>query len=156
MFKREMDDFVKERGQNEDQFNVEVPIPNAVYPWSKDYKPIKPKYFNRVHMGHEWNKYNQTHYDKENPPPKVIMGYKFNIFYPELVDMSKTPNYFVEECENNDYKVIRFHASAPYEDIAFLITSKEWEYNHKQGFRCAFERGVLKLWFHLKRYKYRR
>lgn len=29
--------------------------------------------------GFEWNKYNQTHYDMENPPPKIVQGYKFNV-----------------------------------------------------------------------------
>ena len=40
----------------------------------------------RIHTGYEWNKYNQTHYDHDNPPPKVVQGYKFNIFYPDLID----------------------------------------------------------------------
>ena len=30
-------------------------------------------------QGYEWNKYNQTHYDTDNPPPKVVQGYKFNV-----------------------------------------------------------------------------
>lgn len=42
-----------------------------VYWWHDKYRPRKPKYFNRVHTGYEWNKYNQTHYDHDNPPPKV-------------------------------------------------------------------------------------
>ena len=53
--------------------------------WAQKYRPRKPKYFSRVIKGYEWNKYNQTHYDHENPPPKVIQGYKFNLFYPDLV-----------------------------------------------------------------------
>lgn len=57
------------------------------------YAPRKPKYFNRIHTGYEWNKYNQTHYDTENPPPKVVQGYKFNIFYPDLLDKSVAPTY---------------------------------------------------------------
>jgi hypothetical protein len=57
------------------------------------YAPRKPKYFNRIHTGYEWNKYNQTHYDTENPPPKVVQGYKFNIFYPDLLDRSVPPTY---------------------------------------------------------------
>ncbi len=57
-----------------------------VYWWNEKYRPRKPKYFNRVHTGYEWNKYNQTHYDSDNPPPKVVQGYKFNIFYPDLID----------------------------------------------------------------------
>jgi hypothetical protein len=43
-----------------------------VYWWHEKYRPRKPKYFNRVHTGYEWNKYNQTHYDSDNPPPKVV------------------------------------------------------------------------------------
>ena len=43
-----------------------------VYWWHEKYKPKKPKYYNRVHTGYEWNKYNQTHYDQDNPPPKVV------------------------------------------------------------------------------------
>ena len=28
--------------------------------WHDKYRPRKPKYFNRVHTGYEWNKYNQV------------------------------------------------------------------------------------------------
>lgn len=49
----------------------------------------------RVHTGFEWNKYNQTHYDMDNPPPKIVQGYKFNIFYPDLIDKNTTPEYFL-------------------------------------------------------------
>ena len=38
------------------------------------YKPRKPRFFNRVKCGFEWNKYNQTHYDRETPPPKFVQG----------------------------------------------------------------------------------
>lgn len=30
-------------------------------------------------QGFEWNKYNQTHYDTDSPPPKIVQGYKFNV-----------------------------------------------------------------------------
>ena len=46
--------------------------PPQVYWWHEKYKPKKPKFYNRVHTGYEWNKYNQTHYDQDNPPPKVV------------------------------------------------------------------------------------
>lgn len=49
----------------------------------------------RVHTGFEWNKYNQTHYDMDNPPPKIVQGYKFNIFYPDLIDKNSTPEYHI-------------------------------------------------------------
>ena len=64
-----------------------------MYWLNEKYKPRKPKYFNRVHTGYEWNKYNQTHYDQDNPPPKVVQGYKFNIFYPDLMDKETAPEY---------------------------------------------------------------
>lgn len=33
------------------------------YDWSDRYRPRKPRYFNRVHTGFEWSRYNQTHYE---------------------------------------------------------------------------------------------
>lgn len=53
-------------------FGGEVAVESQVYWWHEKYRPRKPKYFNRVHTGYEWNKYNQTHYDSDNPPPKVV------------------------------------------------------------------------------------
>jgi len=98
-----------------------------------------------------------SHYDHDNPPPKIVQGYKFNIFYPDLIDKSKAPRYFLEGVsESSDTCTIRFHAGPPYEDIAFKIVNREWEYSHKKGFKCVFERGVLHLWINFKRYRYRR
>ncbi|KAK6246548.1 hypothetical protein SCA6_009638 [Theobroma cacao] len=127
------------------------------YWWHDKYRPRKPKYFNRVHTGYEWNKYNQTHYDHDNPPPKIVQGYKFNIFYPDLVDKTKAPGYTIEKDGNGtETCVIRFHAGPPYEDIAFRIVNKDWEYSHKKGFKCTFEHGILIIYFNFKRYRYRR
>ena len=50
--------------EEEELFNVEVSIARPTsYNWEDKYRPRKPKYFNRVHTGYEWNKYNQTHYE---------------------------------------------------------------------------------------------
>jgi hypothetical protein len=89
-----------------------------VYWWHDKYRPRKPKYFNRVHTGYEWNKYNQTHYDHDNPPPKVVQGYKFNIFYPDLIDKTKAPTFVIEPdptSKNGETCMLRFHAGPPYE-----------------------------------------
>ncbi|KAJ3399740.1 hypothetical protein HDV05_001564, partial [Chytridiales sp. JEL 0842] len=143
--------------EDEEAFNEEINIARKTYLWSDKYKPRKPRYFNRVHTGFEWNKYNQTHYDADNPPPKVVQGYKFNIFYPDLIDKSKTPTYKIEKDEGYpDTVILRFIAPAPYEDIAFRIVNREWEHSHKKGFRSSFDRGVLQLHFHFKRHFYRR
>lgn len=80
---------------DEAEFAVETKLDTEVYLWSDKYRPRKPRYFNRVHTGFEWNKYNQTHYDMDNPPPKIVQGYKFNIFYPDLIDKNTTPQYFL-------------------------------------------------------------
>lgn len=42
------------------------------YWWHDKFRPRKPRYFNRVKTGYDWNKYNQTHYDHDNPPPKTV------------------------------------------------------------------------------------
>lgn len=86
---------------DEAEFSVETKLDSEVYLWSDKYRPRKPRYFNRVHTGFEWNKYNQTHYDMDNPPPKIVQGYKFNIFYPDLINKSSTPQYFLVRENNN-------------------------------------------------------
>ncbi|KAL3913707.1 MAG: hypothetical protein SGILL_006381 [Bacillariaceae sp.] len=129
---------------------------NKAYSWQDRYAPRKPRYFNRVRTGFDWNKYNQTHYDSENPPPKIVQGYKFNIFYPDLVDPTKTPQYFLEPADSNDFCILRFHTGPPYEDIAFKIINREWNKSRKRGFRSTFERGVLSLYFNFTTHWYRR
>ena len=54
----------KDLDEEEELFNLEENIVNPTsYNWEDKYRPRKPRYFNRVHTGYEWNKYNQTHYE---------------------------------------------------------------------------------------------
>lgn len=142
----------------EARFSVEVGVGGPQqYIWSEKYRPRKPRYFNRVHTGFEWNKYNQTHYDIDNPPPKIVQGYKFNIFYPDLIDPMNTPKFTVVPCaDNKDFAVLRIASGPPYEDIAFKIVSREWEFSHRRGYRCNFHNKIFQLWFHFKKHRYRR
>lgn len=128
---------------------------------------VKPRFFNRVRTCYEWNKYNQTHYDSENPPPKTVQGYRFNIFYPTLSESqlsdalsgktSAPPSYKLEQdMTNPDMKIIRFRAAGPYDEVVFRIQSDEWDMSHRQGFKCAFEGGVLRLHFWFKSQRYTR
>ncbi|KAA8911007.1 mid region of cactin-domain-containing protein [Sphaerosporella brunnea] len=155
---------------NEEIFTGEEEVNTTKPAWADKYRPRKPRYFNRVQMGYEWNKYNQTHYDHDNPPPKVVQGYKFNIFYPDLIDKSKAPTYRIEReggrkrgqsfapAGEEDTCLIRFIAGPPYEDIAFRIVDKEWDYSAKRerGFKSSFEKGILQLHFQLKKIYYRK
>jgi hypothetical protein len=134
----------------------EVMLPGETYWWQDRYRPRKPRYFNKVRTGWEWNKYNSTHYDYDNPPPKTIQGYKFAVFYPDLMDKDKAPKYFLEPCEDKDFAILRFHAGPPYEDVAFKVLNKQWDVHRKSGFKCVFERGILQLHFNFKRQWYRR
>lgn len=134
----------------------EVDLGGSSYMWQDKYRPRKPRYFNRVKTGYDWNKYNQTHYDHDNPPPKTVQGYKFNIFYPDLIDKTKTPKYYLEPTKSKDYCIIRFSAGPPYEDIAFKIINREWNKSRNRGFKCTFERGVLSLYFSFKTHWYRK
>lgn len=145
-------------GAQDNTLNVEdeVDLGQKTYKWNDKYRPRKPRYFNRVKTGYDWNKYNQTHYDHDNPPPKTVQGYKFDIFYPDLIDKSKTPQYFLERADSNDFCIIRFSAGPPYEDIAFKIINREWNRSRKRGFKSVFERGVLTLHFNFNTHWYRR
>ena len=114
--------------------------------------PQKPRYYNSVKTGFEWNKYNQTHYDADNPPPKVVQGYKFNIFYPDLLDKNKTPLYTIKNIAGTlDTAIITFKAGAPYEDLSFKVIHKEWDTFEKHGFKSSFDKGVLMLYYNFKR-----
>ncbi|KAM0816177.1 putative Splicing factor Cactin [Seiridium cardinale] len=141
--------------ENEEIFTAEEVVPGTAKPqWADKHRPRKPRYFNRVQMGYEWNKYNQTHYDHDNPPPKVVQGYKFNIFYPDLIDKTKAPTFKIirehgrrrgesfAAAGEEDTCLIRFIAGPPYEDIAFRIVDREWDYSAKKdrGFRSSFDK----------------
>ncbi|DBA00575.1 TPA: hypothetical protein N0F65_007704 [Lagenidium giganteum] len=156
---RAMEKMMNEKGLEESEERLgaaeEVDLHNLP-DWSEKFKPRKPRYFNRVKTGYDWNKYNQTHYDHDNPPPKVVQGYKFNLFYPDLIDKTTAPKFFLEKTSNTDFCIIRFSAGPPYQDIAFKIVNREWEYSHKRGFKSVFERGILHLYFNFKRHRYRR
>ncbi|BAM41138.1 cactin [Theileria orientalis strain Shintoku] len=114
-----------------------------------------PKYFNRVKRGYEWTKYNMAHYDPDHPPPKLVQGYRFNIFYPEL--KGKVPQWKLQkDGEKTETALIRFIGGAPYRDIAFRVVNKEWVTDPQKGFKNFFDNGVLHLYFDFKKIKYRR
>uniref|UniRef100_A0A8D2M1N2 Splicing factor Cactin n=1 Tax=Zonotrichia albicollis TaxID=44394 RepID=A0A8D2M1N2_ZONAL len=126
-------------GTDKAQFSTEMPLTGQAYLWADKYQPHKPRLFNHVHTDFEWNKYNQTHYDTDNPPPKTVQGYKFNIFYPDLIDKHSAPEYFLEACQDSkDFAILRFRARPPYEGIAFKI----------------FANGIFQLWLHFRQYRY--
>ncbi|UZJ52388.1 hypothetical protein CBS101457_001708 [Exobasidium rhododendri] len=154
----------KDLEEDEDLFNLDEDLANThslrnvgSYDWEDKYRPRKPRYFNRVNTGYIWNKYNQSHYDSDNPPPKVVFGYKFNMFYPDLLDKSKSPQYkIVKERGNDETCLILFEAGPPYETIGFRIVNKPWNMSHNRGFKAVFERGVLQLHFQFQRQFYRK
>lgn len=148
------------RGVGEDEEILtaeEAPATGPRPAWADKYRPRKPRYFNRVQMGYEWNKYNQTHYDYDNPPPKVVHGYRFNIFYPDLIDKTKAPTFKIireggrrrgesfAPAGQEDTCLIRFIAGPPYEDIAFRIVDKEWDFSAKRerGYKSSFDKVSL-------------
>jgi hypothetical protein len=133
---------------------AEVNLDSQVEWWCDKYQPRKPKYVNTFHTGYEWNKYNRTHYDHENPPPKIVRGYKFNNFYQDMINRTETPTYTCED--DSETCIIRFHAGPPYEDIAFRIVKKDWDVSHKKGFKSTFDGVILRLHFNFRRHSYRR
>ncbi|VTZ80097.1 cactin homolog, putative [Plasmodium yoelii] len=116
----------------------------------------KPLYFNRIKTSFDWNKYNKTHYDYENTPPKYICGYKFNIFYTNLLNSNQKPSWKICSCDEEGAVLIVFHGGPPYIDIAFKIINSEWCYDKHRGFRNVFSRGILQLYFNFKKKRYRR
>jgi hypothetical protein len=155
-----------ESGRHSPQYLSQSQLPGTVVmgeqedlqsPLFARYRLRKPQYFNRVHTGFQWNNYNRTHYDMDNPPPKIVHGYEFNILYPDLMDKNSIPQFSVTPCrDNKDFSVLNFHAGPPYKDVAFKIVTREWARSYKAGYRCQFHNNIFQLWFRFKRYRYRR
>ena len=133
---------------------------HRTHPRPPSFLPSKPKYFNRVHTGYDWTKYARAHYDGDNPPPKSVKGYKFNVFYPDLIDPSIAPTYRVEPDPaagpQKETVLLRFSAGPPYADVVFRLLNREWDTGRKAGSRSVFERGILQVYFNFKRERYRR
>lgn len=145
-------------GPDEEPFNEDYALGNVVYPWASKYKPRKPRFYNRVMSGFEWNQYNRTHYDVENLPPKIVQGYKFNLFFPEIVDRESTPTFTMKPVPDDpEYAILRFSAGPPYQDVAFKIFNLPWLYSRRAGYRCQFDRTCcFQLYFFYRRERYRR
>jgi len=129
--------------------------------------PRKPHYTSKVMSGPQWNAYTRAHYSAEDPPPRVVKGYRFTVHYPDLMDPTVAPTWKVEPLPSelqvppeksggDKFCMLRFIAGAPYEDIAFRIVDKKWEKNPKKGFVSVFERGVFHLKFNFERSWWRR
>lgn len=85
----------------------------------------------------------------------MVQGYKFNIFYPDLIDKTKAPTFKIireggrrrgesfAPAGEEDTCLLRFIAGPPYEDIAFRIVDREWDYSAKRdrGFRSSFDKA---------------
>jgi hypothetical protein len=75
----EEEDLSKKTRAPKESSTQEVQLEMQSYSWSDKYRPRKPRYYNRVHTGYDWNQYNKKHYDIDNPPPKTVQGYKLNV-----------------------------------------------------------------------------
>uniref|UniRef100_A0A0N5A2H9 Splicing factor Cactin n=1 Tax=Parastrongyloides trichosuri TaxID=131310 RepID=A0A0N5A2H9_PARTI len=142
----------------DEDFDDEIDLGSNAITWTnKTVQAKKPKYTNIVRTGYDWNRYNRTHFTFEDPPPKIVQGYRFTILYDELLDKTKTPQFTVTPDPNDEeFATITFKAGPPYMDIAFKIVNREWQVLHKRGFEAKFSKGVFRLSFFFKRYRYRR
>ena len=129
--------------------------PEELAAFADRYRPRKPRYVARVRTGYHWNSHNKAYYDRDNPPPKMVQGYKFNVFYPDLLDPSRPPTFSIEPADSASFCVLRIHGGPPYEDVAFKVINREWLTGKRSGYISSFDRGVFKLFFNLKTHFYR-
>lgn len=77
--------------------------------------------------------YKACTFSRDDSQVLIPPAFQFNIFYPDLIDKSKAPTYkIVKEPGNEDTVLLYFSAGPPYEDIAFRIVNREWEFSHKR------------------------
>jgi hypothetical protein len=62
------------------------------------------------------------------------------------------PIFRLEDCPDDvDKQLIAFVAGPPYEEIAFKIVKKEWDFSNSKDYISNFENGILQLWFKFKK-----
>ena len=71
---------------DQEQFDDWVPVDTE-----GRYRDRKPEYINRVRVRKDPRRWGMSgmikqRINEKNPPRKLVIGYKFNIFYPELID----------------------------------------------------------------------
>ncbi|KAG9159692.1 hypothetical protein Leryth_017426 [Lithospermum erythrorhizon] len=120
--------------------------PRLEYEWKDKYLPRRPTYLNRVEYGHRLDSY-----DLAGLNPYVEKAYKFNIFYPNIVDQRNLQFFIEYEKDNTKTCRLIFQAGPPYQDIAFRIVNQEWDL---KAFKSSFQHGILHLYFNLKGYWY--
>ena len=65
---------------------LEVPVSGPEF---DNDKPRKPRYLNKIQTGYLLEPIlTALTTTRTRPPPKMVLGYRFNIFYPDLIDKS--------------------------------------------------------------------
>ncbi|GIQ81769.1 hypothetical protein KIPB_002782 [Kipferlia bialata] len=122
---------------------------------------VRPVHIARVIMGVDWNQYNKAHYTKENPPPKVVRGYRFAVFLPNLDREAmgrRTPSWSILERgdDSENTHLLCFKTGPPYAPIVFEIVRKQWVKGARSGFRSEWRDNTLFLDFNLRYISYKR
>jgi hypothetical protein len=120
---------------HDELFSEQVDLPTS------DPSLIKPKSWNRIRRAN----------DRRGHP--YVAGYRFNIFYPDLV--RGVPSYEVKP-KDDTTDIITFKAGPPYADVAFQVFHGEWKRDQRSAYKSKFEDGQLYLYFDIRRPRYRR
>ena len=117
-----------------------------------------PEYVARVSWGHEWNKYNRTHYNAAHPPPKVERGYKFDLFYYELPEHQqvKYKKILTEQGWEDTMCYVEFSTGSPYKNIRFRIRNLPFLTNPRKGYKCLLKDKIFSLYFNFRSLRYTR
>ncbi|MES1906180.1 MAG: hypothetical protein MHPSP_003827, partial [Paramarteilia canceri] len=108
------------------------------------------------------NRYNQNKFEDESiPMPKVVDGYKFNIFFKGLKsNKGLHPSFKVIEDSENPKKHVfitfSVEGSKAYRPVRFRIARQAWQTDWKRGYRNEFRDEVLYLHFRFQHIRYRR
>jgi hypothetical protein len=75
LYQREADNGLDEN----EQLITDEQVQQPTFEWAGKHRAIKPRFWCKLRRIPNWNRYNQTHYDLNNPPPRIIDGYRFNV-----------------------------------------------------------------------------
>jgi len=130
---------------------IDIPFKNHI-------GTVLPDYEAKVYYGHDWNEHNRKIFTPDNPPPKIVRGYKFRIFFGKLFNKGNTPRFRVDnniiggakQDQDSQYKytALIIESGPPYLPIVFRIVDKKWDTYRTDGYTSTFLNGIYDLQIH--------
>jgi hypothetical protein len=95
---------------------------------------VNQMYFVLHLASHDISSESRLHYDHETHRPEIFEGHSSNILFPDLVDPTKSPQFFVEPADSDVFVFYAFMEEPPtVRRHSFKIINREWNISRKEA-----------------------